>query len=378
MAIVLFSIALALVVYVLFGYPLLLRLISRRRERPVQKQERYRTVSVLLPVHNGEAHLKRKLESLFNLDYPKDLMEIVIVSDGSTDRTPAIAAAYAGRGVHLIELPRSGKATALNHAMKAATGEILLFTDVRQRLERDSLRHLIACFSDPAVGVVSGELIIAAGENLEQVTVGLYWKYEAWIRKQLSKMDSILGATGCLYAMRHDLASPLPPSTLLDDVYEPLVAFFRGYRVILEEKAHAIDFPTALKTEFFRKVRTQSGMYQILVAWPALLTSENRMRFHFLSHKFGRLLLPFALIVMAVCTPWLPEPVRIIAVVGQGLFYLAALLDFIVPDGWPGKRILSIARTFVTLVLAALLAPFALFTGKRLWKPTEVSAKQTS
>ena len=378
MAIVSFLIALALVVYVLFGYPLILLLISRRRGRPVHKQEQFRTVSVLLPVHNGEAHLARKLESLFDLDYPKDLIEIVIVSDGSTDGTPAIAAAYAGRGVHLIELPRSGKATALNHAMKAATGDILLFTDVRQRLERDSLHHLVACFSDPTVGVVSGELIIAAGENLEQVSVGLYWKYEAWIRKHLSRIDSILGATGCLYAMRRDLASPLPPGALLDDVYEPLVAFFRGYRVILEEKAHAIDFPTALKTEFFRKVRTQSGVYQILFAWPALLTSQNRMRFHFLSHKFGRLLLPFALIVMALSTPWLPEPVRTIALVGQAAVYIAALLDFAVPDRWPGKRVFSIARTFIALMLAALLAPFALFRGQRLWKPTEVRVKQAS
>jgi hypothetical protein len=120
-------------------------------------------------------------------------------------------------------------------------------------------------------------------------------------------------------------------------------------------------------------------MYQILAAWPALLTSQNRMRFHFLSHKFGRLLLPFALIVMALCTPWLPEPGRTVALVGQSLLYLAALLDFVVPDGCPGKRGFSIARTFVTLMAAALLAPFMLLTGKRSWQPTEVSGvKQPS
>jgi poly-beta-1,6-N-acetyl-D-glucosamine synthase len=242
----------AFVIYVLFGYPVLLMLLSRR-VRPVRKAPLRLSVSVLLPVRNGERWIARKLESLIALDYPRELVDIVVLSDGSTDATAQIARSFDKDRVQVLELPPGGKAVALNAGIQKAQGEILFFTDVRQTFDSDSLDHLMQCFADPEVGAVTGELIILDGDSLEEANVGLYWKYEKWIRKALSRIDSIHGATGCIYAMRRELVCPVPAGTLLDDVFLPLHAFFRGYRVVMDDNARAYDFPTSLDAEFRRR-----------------------------------------------------------------------------------------------------------------------------
>jgi hypothetical protein len=214
------------------------------------------------------------------------------------------------------------------------------------------------------VGVASGELFILEGETQEEAATGLYWRYEKSIRKHLSALDSVLGATGCIYAMRRELAVLLPPDTLLDDVYLPLAAFFRGYRIVLDEHARAYDSPTSLRTEFRRKVRTQAGVYQLMRAYPALLGPSNRMWIHFVSHKLGRLLLPFALIVLAISSFWLPPMVLAL----QLFFYGLAAIDLAVPEGWRAKRLTSPVRTFVVLMLAAFFAASILFRpGLDIW-----------
>src|SRR6516165_4651333 len=147
----------AFVIYVLFGYPALLGVLARRRTRPVAKRAERRSVSILLPVHNGKAWLDQKLRSILRLDYPPELMQIIVISDGSDDGTDEIAREYAGRGVELIAIPKSGKASALNAGRRRARGEILFFTDVRQELDPESLANLVACFADPEVGAASGE-----------------------------------------------------------------------------------------------------------------------------------------------------------------------------------------------------------------------------
>jgi cellulose synthase/poly-beta-1,6-N-acetylglucosamine synthase-like glycosyltransferase len=372
-AVLFFCTAGLFIIYVLFGYPLLLAAMSRSSRRSVRKAPLEKSVSVLLPVRNGEQWIESKLESILGLDYPPELLETIVVSDGSTDATADIVRSYAARGVRLIEVLPRGKAVALTAALAEARGDILFFTDVRQRLEANSLRELVACFSDPEVGVVSGELVILEGETLEEANVGLYWKYEKWIRKGLSSLDSIHGATGCIYAMRRELAVPLPAGTLLDDVYQPLAAFFKGYRVILDESARAYDFPTSLKSEFSRKLRTQAGMFQIMGAYPALLGPGNRMWIHFVSHKLGRLLLPWALIVVFVSSLALPRPASTLAVAAQVGFYAIALMDRWMPESSRLKKISSPAQTFTVLMVAALCAPFALFTSAdRVWKQTVV------
>jgi poly-beta-1,6-N-acetyl-D-glucosamine synthase len=365
----------AFCVYTLAGYPLLLGILARLRTKPVRKAHERKSVSVLLPVFNGAAWIGAKLETLLALDYPRELIEILVISDGSTDATDSIVTKYAGRGgIRLLRAPHRGKAAALNRALAEARGEILFFTDVRQQLHPESLSNLVSCFADPAVGVASGELVILKGARREESSVGLYWKYEKWIRKRLSRVDSVPGATGCIYAMRRELAVPLPENLLVDDMYLPLAAFFRDYRVILDDSALAYDYPTQLSGEFRRKVRTQAGVFQIVGQYPGLLSPANRMWIHFLSHKLARLFLPYALIAIAVSSFGLPAPWAAPAWSAQALFYGVALADRWIPESSPFKRISSPCRAFVVLVAAALCATLILFVpGEVLWKETHVS-----
>jgi cellulose synthase/poly-beta-1,6-N-acetylglucosamine synthase-like glycosyltransferase len=368
-ALVIFVLSAAYVGYVLCGYPLIVALIARWRPRPVRRSRYEPSVSALLPVHNGERWIAAKLDSLLALNYPHDRLQIIVISDGSTDRTEEIAMQYASRGIELIRLPRGGKALALNAGMKCATGEALFLTDVRQPLDADSLRNLTACLADPAVGAASGELVIFDDNTQEKVNVGLYWRYEKWIRRRLSQIDSVLGATGAIYVIRRSLAQPMPPNMLLDDVYLPLCAFFAGCRIVFEESAIAYDRAAALETEFRRKVRTLAGVYQIVKYFPQLVSFQNRMWFHFISHKLGRLFLPYALIALTLSSFWLPAPWAWIVVALQTAFYALAAVDKILPDSLPLKRLSSPARTFVVLVTAALCAIAIFFVPTRsLWK----------
>jgi poly-beta-1,6-N-acetyl-D-glucosamine synthase len=366
------------VLYFLFGYPLLLSLAALRRANPVRKRRQLKSVTVLLAVRNGEEWIRAKLESILKLDYPKELLQIVVISNGSEDRTEEYVGQYEAQGVELLRTPAAGKAAALNAGLDRARGEVLFYTDVRQSLAPDSLQHLVSCLADPRVGVASGELVIRDGRTLEEIHTGLYWKYEKSIRKRQSDVDSVMGATGCIFAMRRELAGRMPSDTLLDDVHLPMLAFFRGYRVILDQQAKAFDIPSSLRTEFRRKVRTQAGVYQLLRQFPALLGPRNRMLFHFLSHKLGRLLLPHALILMAVSSFYLPAPEKNWVLLGQAVFYGLAALDVVMPDCML-RRITSPVRTFVVLMAAALCALAVwIVPARRFWGETRKSGEAGS
>jgi cellulose synthase/poly-beta-1,6-N-acetylglucosamine synthase-like glycosyltransferase len=369
-----FAFAAALTFWVLLGYPILLAVLSRYASRPICREPIEPTVSIIVAVYNGELYLENKLRSLLELDYPRSQVEIFVASDGSSDRTEEIARSFAAQGVQLLSLPRGGKPAALNATIPHASGEILLLTDVRQTLAPDSLTHLARCFADPSVGVVSGELRIRSGATQAEADIGLYWRFESWIRDRLSMIDSMFGATGPFYAIRRSLAVPIPPDMLLDDVYLPLAAFFRGYRLVMESRARAYDFPTSLHTEFRRKVRTLAGNYQILMAYPALLGPGNRMWIHFVSYKLGRLLLPWFLIALAISSFWLPDPWRWLVLAGQAALYGLAALDNLIPAKTPLKRISSPARTFAVMMIAAVWALSILFVPARsLWHVTSAT-----
>ncbi len=367
------AVAFLLVVYVVFLYPLLLAFIARRNALPVRKDSQLRSVSFVIAVRNGEKFLARKLESILALNYPRELMEIVVVSDGSDDGTDQIARSFAHEGVRFMRIPRGGKCAALNAGVPATSNEIIVFTDVRQTLDRNCLRNAIACFGDPGIGAVSAQLHIRSGESADEHDTGLYWRYEVWMRRNMSKIGSTFGTNGPFYALRRSLWTPIPADTLLDDAWLPLTAMFKGYRLILEPTARAYDYPTGLESEFRRKVRTQAGLYQILRTMPDMLSSRNPMRFHFLSAKFGRILIPYCLIVIALATFGLPQPLRRIVELCQLAFYLTAAFDMLLPDGFFLKRFTSPIRTFLVLSTAALFGIKVYFVSPRtLWKETKV------
>ena len=364
-----FVVACAVALYALVGYPLLLNWVAKRVDNPVRKDDKLRSVSFVIAVCNGEKFLERKLKAIFAQNYPRELIEVLVVSDGSNDRTDEIARSFADQGVKFLRVPHGGKAAALNAGVPLVSGEILVLNDVRQTLDFNCLRNVIACFGDEKVGAVSPQTIIVKGETHEESTTSLYWRYEHWIRLRLTRIDSTFGYSGAFAAIRRSLWVPLPPGTLLDDVYEPLVAFFKGYRILMEPTATMYDFPTVLQSEFRRKVRLQAGLYQMLKIMPELLSSRNRMRLHFLSAKYGRIVIPYCMIAAALATVGLPPYWRAAAAWSQALFYGLALLDTIVPDGVSLKKLTAPIRTFVVLMAASLAAVRVYFVQPTsLWK----------
>lgn len=362
----------AIILHVVLVYPLVLRFVAKRRAKPIVKSGGLRSVSVLVAVHNGALFIREKILSILAQNYPRHLMQIIVVSDGSTDETEQIVKEFAQQRVRLISTHHNGKPAALNIGVPDATGEILVLTDVRQVLEPQCIRELVACFGDESVGVVSGELLIGSGATQGEVNIGLYWKFESWMRKQLASVDSMFGATGPIYAVRRNLVVELPPDILLDDVYLPLTAFFRGYRLVVEERARVFDHPAKLASEFRRKVRTLAGNYQVLKYLPQLLGPSNRMWFHFVSYKLGRLLLPYALATMAVSSLFLKGPIGHVVASSQVAFYLLAALDFCVPQS-PLKKISSPAGTFIAMMIAAVCALLIFFVPARsLWTQSTI------
>ena len=350
-----YGVSLSILAYTYAGYPLLVYGLARLRSRPHRTAAIEPTVSVVLAAHDEVAHLRAKLEDLLALDYPPAKRELIVVSDGSTDGTDELVASFADRGVILERLERrSGKPAALNRGVARATGELVLFCDARQRIERGALRALVRPFADPDVGAVSG-LLHLPGER----GPGVYWRYEAFIRAHESRIDSLVGATGALYVIRRNLFRVLPEDSLVDDLFTPLQIVLRGYRVVSEPAAaiHDVEAPPA--DEFARKARTLAGNLQLLRHLPEVLhPRRNRLLFQFVSHKLMRLVCPFALaglfasnaiLVLTFAPGW---PVFVLTLgaqlVGYGLAVRGALA------GERAGRLARVSYTFTTLNLAAL------------------------
>jgi len=362
-----FWISAAVIAYTYVGYLCVLRLRLLWQARPVLRGTQTPPVSVVMVVRNEEAVLEAKLQNLMTLDYP--LHQIIVVSDGSTDRTDAILHEHAGDSrLHVLcKQISEGKAAGLNDALPLAEGEIVVFTDARQTVEPAAIRLLVENFSDPEVGCVSGELMLgdpSEGENGQGL--GLYWRIEKMVREMESASGSVMGATGALYAARRELLTEVPPGTLLDDVYLPMQVVRQGKRVIFDGRARAWDRANlGMEREFARKVRTLSGNYQLVQLAPWLLRRENPARFEFISHKLLRLVCPFALAAMLMASFLLPQPIYRLALMAQLLLYAMSLLAAWSVAIGPLRRVADAALTFVILNAAALVAFSNFVTGRK-------------
>jgi len=336
----LFWVSALLIGYVYIGYPAVLAAWARMAPAPVRGGDPVELpgVSIIIAARNEQPRLRARIENLLSLDYPAELRQIIVVSDGSSDGTLDVAGAF-GDAVESIAISASGKPGALNAGVARARHEVLVFADARQMFARDALRHLVADLSDPAVGAVSGELVfdrrrarrpgdplyVVACESTIAEGVGLYWRYEKWLRRHESLVGSTLGATGAIYAMRRSLWRDLPDETLVDDVLTPMRVVLAGKRVVFEPRAQAVDVPAADGgTELGRKVRTLAGNYQILLLEPRLLVPfVNPVWLQYVSHKLGRLIVPYALVGLLVASAFLAS--RHIAYAGvltaQALLY---------------------------------------------------------
>ena len=395
---ILFWGAAALIVYVYAGYPLTLALWARLRARDVRRADvetaQFATVgtgadvdpwgeyavanedeapgvSIIVAVRNEAHRLAARVENLLSLDYT-GARQIIIVSDGSTD-DPALALANAPSNVELISVPAGGKAAALNAGVTRAVHDILVFADARQTWAPNALRELTAPFSDPSVGGVTGELLLdsehAGGASSPAVAegVGMYWRYEKALRRYESIVGSTLGATGAIYALRRSVWQPLPEDTLLDDVLAPMRAVLDGYRIVFNDRAQAFDRASQdAATEARRKIRTLAGNVQILWLEPRLLVPfRNPVWLQYVSHKVGRLVVPYALLVLFVTSivlarvHWLYE----LALWSQLSFYVLAAWGV-----WLADRVARLAFTFVVLNYSAVAGTVAAVTRKKVWR----------
>jgi cellulose synthase/poly-beta-1,6-N-acetylglucosamine synthase-like glycosyltransferase len=340
--VLLFWASAAVVLYVYFGYPLLLLVWGRLRPKPVHTDLGEPPVSVVIAVRDEAEALERKIANLRSLDYPASHLQIVVVSDGRNPNTAAVLRRHAGI-VDALYVGRGGKAQALNAGVEAARHDILVFADVRQRFDRQALHGLVAPLADPTVGGVSGELMLDAeigggrrrssnrppparstdiGEGL-----GGYWRYEKWLRRQESAIGSTMGATGAIYALRRSLWKPLPAETILDDVLAPMRAVLSASRVVFSSEALAFDPVATSGVELRRKIRTLAGNYQILRLEPRLLNPfRNPVWIQYMSHKVGRLLVPYALIALLVTSALLTprSSFYALAFAAQLVFYALA------------------------------------------------------
>jgi biofilm PGA synthesis N-glycosyltransferase PgaC len=367
-----FWVSAMVIAYAYVGYPLLLWVRSWWSPRPVMRGTNTPAVSAVMVVRNEEAVIEQKLRNLLTLDYPPEQLEVVVVSDGSTDGTVGVLAGFQkiennARVRTVVKAESHGKAAGLNDAIAAARGDVLLFTDARQPIEPGALRLLIENFSDPEVGAASGELMLgdpASGETGRGM--GLYWRIEKKIRELESASGSVAGATGAIYCARRELLDPLPEGTILDDVLLPMQVVRRGSRVIFDSRARAWDSPDlGSSREFARKVRTLSGNYQLLQLAPWLLGSGNAIRFEFISHKLLRLIVPFALVALLAASIFLTAPFYRVALFGQLAFYGLSLVALGGMKLGPLSRIADPARTFVVLNSAAMVAFVNFVSGRK-------------
>jgi len=320
-------------------------------------------ITVICAVHNEQHRVAAKVASLREQTYPRELIQILFVSDGSTDDT--VKNLRALEGVEVIEYAqRRGKPHALNLAVQAARGDILVFTDVRQALEPNALRFLVAQLQDPKIGAASGELTHQDAMTRQAQNIGLYWRYEKWIRKSESRWYSTIGSTGALYAIRRSDYTVLPEDTLLDDFEVPMHIVRAGKRAILDERAVMFDeLQQDVAGEKSRKVRTLKGNFQSFARNLWLFSPrQNPVFLQFLCHKVFRLLVPYALL-LSFATSWLliTEPLYAVMAGLQTAGYLVAFCGGRISAvrELPGVSVLVV---FMELNLAAVQAGVAYLT----------------
>jgi len=361
-----FWVCLLTILYVHIGYPAIIAGLALLFPSRNKKKDIDPSVAIVVVSRNEEKYIREKLENLLSLNYPPEKRRIVLVSDCSTDRTEEIATTFAERGVELLRIEeRGGKPAALNRVIPALKEEIIILSDSRQLWNGDAVRALVSNFADDNVGAVSGELHIVGDKKGGSVGqgVGLYWKYEKFIRRHEALFDSTCGATGCIYAIRRSLFEAIPNDTLLDDFVIPMNIVKKGKRVVFEENAMAIDAPSDTpEHEMKRKIRTLAGNYQAIVQMPWLLIPwRNRLFFQLVSHKLLRLVVPFLMIAVFLLNIGLMEHyVYRICFVGQVMFYLLGAVPASSRCQVPGA-----IRAFLLLNLAALIALPVFVAGRQ-------------
>jgi cellulose synthase/poly-beta-1,6-N-acetylglucosamine synthase-like glycosyltransferase len=377
--------AIAFLAYAYGGFALLVGVVGLWQRRRVRKLPITPSVTVIIAAYNEEKVIAERLDNALAFDYPRDRLQILVASDGSTDRTEEIVASYASRGVLLLALPRRGKIRTLNAAVARATGKILVFTDANIMCRPDTLRALVANFADPTVGGVAGHTTYTLDPDSESSSFGerLYWRYDTWLKKLESQTGSIVSAHGGLYAIRRVLFRPVPDGAVTDDFAISTSVIAQGYRLVFEPEALATEeaVPQAQR-EFRRRVRLMTrGLRGVFLR--RRLLNPRRYGFYSVvlaSHKLARRLVPFALAILAVASlaAWSEGPIYRAAVLAQALFYGMASIGYLLRRSRLGRlRLLYIPFYYCMANAACSVAWLHALRGRRIevWQPQRQSLR---
>ncbi len=291
------------ILYTYFGYPFLIALFAKIFPKIDYYKEIFPSVTLLIAAYNEETVIEGKLKNCLSIDYPKDQMKIMVVTDGSTDKTPQIVDQYVQKNLVLLHYPeRRGKMAAINRAMSNIESEIVVFSDANNYYQSQTLRTLLIPFSDPSVGATTGSKTIQKGDGNLGESEGIYWKYESFIKSRESRLGSCTSAAGEILAIRKKLYVTPPEKIINDDFFIAMQILKQGYRLIYVPEAKSIErvSPTA-RDEIVRRTRINAGRFQAIAMSRKILPfNQPHLIWQIFSHKFLRPLVPFCMIFVAI------------------------------------------------------------------------------
>ena len=363
------------------GYPLLITLISAVKTRTVRKRSDYRPmVSLIIPAHNEVKVIRKKLDNALTVDYPRDQLEIVVVSDESSDGTDEIVQEYEDRGIQLIRLePRGGKNRAVNTVVPQVAGEIVVLCDANIMFESSAISRIVENFADSSVGCVCGQKLYRNDEGMATGKgEGLYWKLEEYLKRRESTAGSVTGADGSMYAIRKSLFQPFDVA-LMDDLLVSLNIYAQGFRIVSEPEARAYEkATTVISDEFRRKNRIVASAIRTYARNTHFLNpfSSGMMAWQIWSHKFCRWLVPFFLLsaAYALINLVLQGQYLWLAVLSLA-FIVGAIIGGLLQRAGKASGFLSFPFYFFLVNIAALLGWLKFVGGKveTTWKKPESS-----
>lgn len=374
--IVLFWLVFGILMFVYFGYPLFLVLISIFSKKNKTDESYYPNISLIIPIYNEELIIGEKIKNSLSLDYPKDKLEIIVVSDGSTDGSKSIVEKYLDKGIKFFEFERAGKLVAINRVFPYTKGEILVFTDANVMFNESALKKMTRHFVDLSIGAVTGvEKIKKRGEGVIALSEGIYWNYETKIKELEGKIYSTVGANGPIYAIRRELFPPISsPLNICDDMGISLNVVKKGQRIILERDAVAVeDASLTLQEEWRRKKRIATRAWETIFYYKDLLIPfKSPIAIPLLFHKVLRWLTFLLIIVLLIINFFVSGIFYNFFLILQIVFHVLSIICLILL--WRNIKLPMIFSFFGYFLLTNLAQLIGLFNaifkrGKPLWQP---------
>lgn len=371
-----------LVLYGYVFYPVVLLLLRKvHSDRPKTEDRRPKilpSVSVVIAAYNEEGIIEKRIENLLELDYPKDKLEVVIASDGSTDGTDAIVNKYSDRGIKLFRIEgRVGKVNVINKVVPGLNGEIIVLSDANTFYKKDAVSKLARNFEDNRTGCVCGELKFYGGNKNEVGNLeGIYWRYEQFLKRMEGARGSLLGANGGIYAIHKNLFEPLPEDTIVEDFVLPMKILEKGYKVVYEPEALAYEETSKkIVQEMERRIRIGAGDFQALIlTWRLLDPRRGFTALSYFSHKVIRWFAPFFLMAVFISNVFLAgNNFYMFTFAAQCAFYAAAIIGRLFSGLNIRLKILGLPYYFVSMNIALFLGFIRFCTSSQsvAWNRTE-------